>query len=140
MAAQPYLLAFDGYWREPNKGGIPAESGIYCVFSCVHNVAEKTVTLNKLIYTGESDDVNARVANHEKLSDWQKHIKQGEVLCYGFSPVPSSYRIRCEAAMIFKHKPPENTEYTQAFPFDQTTLSLTGKTRLLYTSFTIQRQ
>lgn len=139
MAAQFYSLEFDGYWREPNKGSIPAESGIYCVFSCVHNVPDKTVALKKLIYIGESDDVNARVAYHDRLSDWRKHIKQGEALCYSFCPVPSTNRIRCEAAMIFKHKPPVNTEYTQAFPFDQTTLSLTGKTTLLYTSYSIQR-
>lgn len=139
MAAQSYTIDFDGYWREPNKGSVPSESGIYCVYSCEFNTSAKTVALKKLIYIGESDDVNGRIANHEKLPDWQRHVKQGQVLCYSFGPVPSANRVRCEAAMIFRHKPPENTEYTTAFPFDKTTITLTGKTALLDTSFTVQR-
>lgn len=70
MAAQSYAIEFDGYWREPNKGSIPAKSGIYCVYSCLYDASAKTVDLKKLIYIGESDNVNERVANHEKLADW----------------------------------------------------------------------
>ena len=81
MAEQSYELEFDGYWREPAKGSIPDKSGIYCVFSCVHDKTEKTVSLKKLIYIGESGDVKSRLANHEKLDDWKKHVKQSEVLC-----------------------------------------------------------
>ena len=139
MAEQSYNLEFDGYWREPAKGGIPDKSGIYCVYSCIYDEAEKTVALKKLIYIGESGDVKTRIANHEKLSDWKKHVKQGEVLCFSFSAAPSASRVRCEAAMIFKHEPPVNTEYSEAFPYDKTTISISGKTALLKTSFTIQR-
>ncbi len=139
MAAQTFSIEFDGYWREPAKSGIPSKSGIYCVYSCVHNVQAKTVTLKKLIYIGESENVNDRIANHEKLSDWNSYLKQGEVLCYSFGPIPSATRVRCEAAMIFKHKPPANTEYVSAFPFDQTTMKLTGNTDLLHTNFTVNR-
>jgi hypothetical protein len=139
MAAQSYAIEFVGYWREPNKGSIPTESGIYCVLSCVHNVAEKKVSPKKLIYIGESEDVNARIANHDKLQDWQEHLNEGEVLCYSFGPVPSANRVRCEAAMIFKHKPPVNIEYAEAFPFDKTILTLTGKVILLQTNSTVSR-
>lgn len=139
MAEQSYEIEFDGYWREPNKGSVPEKSGIYCVFSAVHNQAEKTVSLKKLIYIGESGDVRSRLANHEKLDAWKKHLKAGEVLCYSFGEVPSANRVRCEAAMIFGHEPPENTEYTQAFPYDKTNISLKGKTTLLKTEFTVRR-
>jgi hypothetical protein len=27
-------LAFDGYWREPKMSSLPAEAGIYCVYTC----------------------------------------------------------------------------------------------------------
>ncbi|MFZ2726508.1 MAG: hypothetical protein WAX77_09680 [Methylococcaceae bacterium] len=140
MAEQSYDIEFEGYWREPNKGSLPAKSGIYCVFSCIHNEPEKTVSLKKLIYIGESSNVNSRVANHEKLNDWKKHIAKGEVLCFSFGEVSSTNRVRCEAAMIFKHEPPVNTEYTEAFPYDKTTISLTGQTILLKTKFTVQRK
>ena len=139
MAAQTFAIEFDGYWRETNKGGIPAKSGVYCVYSCVHNVSEKTVSIKKLIYIGESENVNDRIENHEKLPNWKKHLKSGEMLCYSFGGVASTNRVRCEAAMVFKHKPPENTEYVSSFPFDQTTMNLSGKTTLLSTSFTVYR-
>ena len=139
MAAQTFTIELDGYWREANKGSIPAKSGVYCVYSCVHNANEKTVSIKKLIYIGESEDVNDRVSAHEKLPDWKKHLKSGEVLCYSFGGVTATNRARCEAAIIFKHKPPENTEYVSSFPFDQTTMNLSGKTALLSTSFTVNR-
>ena len=34
-------LKFNGYWREVNKGGVPNQSGIYCVYSCIYNASEK---------------------------------------------------------------------------------------------------
>lgn len=139
MAAQTFTIEFDGYWREPNKGSIPANSGVYCVYSCVYNTSKKTVSIKKLIYIGESEDVNDRISDHEKLPVWKKHLKSGEVLCYSFGEVTAINRIRCEAAMIFKHKPPENTEYVSSFPFDKTTIKLSGKTSLLSTSFIVNR-
>ncbi|MCO7247533.1 GIY-YIG nuclease family protein [Halomonas sp. Mc5H-6] len=139
MAAQTYSMDFDGYWRDENKGSLPAKSGVYCVYSCVHNRSEKTVSINKLIYIGEAANVNARVAGHERYNDWKRHLKSGEELCFNFGGVGASDRDRCEAALIFKHKPPENSEYVSSFPFDQTTMKLTGKTRLLTENFTVYR-
>ena len=139
MAEQSYEIEFDGYWREPNKGSVPSKSGIYCVYSAEYDETKKVVSLKKLIYIGESGDVNTRLANHEKLDEWKKHLKINEVLCYSFGAVPSTNRVRCEAALIFKHEPPVNTEYSEAFPHDKTSISLTGKTALLKTSFVVQR-
>ena len=138
MAAQTFTIELDGYWREPNKG-IPAKSGVYCVYSCVHNADKKTVSMKKLIYIGESEDVNDRISDHEKLPDWKTHLKSGEVLFYSFGGVAAANRTICEAAMIFEHKPPENTEYANSFPFDQTIMNLSGRTALLSTSFTVDR-
>ena len=33
MAAKSYSLDYDGYWRVPNISGLPANSGIYCVYA-----------------------------------------------------------------------------------------------------------
>jgi len=139
MAAQTYAIEFDGYWREPNKSSVPALSGIYCVYACTHNTQANTVSVRKLIYIGESGNVRLRISNHPKQRDWERHLEAGEQLCYNFGAVAAGSRVRCEAAMIFKHKPPENTEYVNEFPFDQTTMNLSGKTALLHTSFTVYR-
>jgi excinuclease UvrABC nuclease subunit len=139
MAAQTFSMIFKGYWREPNKGSIPAESGVYCVYTCVLNVEQKSVTLQKLLYIGEAGNVRDRVANHERLEDWEAHLRDGEQLCYSFSPSSFANRERCEAALIFQHKPPENDEYKHDFPFDPTTIITTGKNKFLHPKFQVQR-
>lgn len=100
---------------------------------------EKNVSIHKLIYVGESANVNDRVANHEKYKDWLKYVRRGNELCFSFVGVGTTDRDRAEAAIIFKHKPPENEEYVDYFPFDRTTMSLSGKTTLLNTYFTVNR-
>lgn len=140
MATRSYSLEFDGYWREPKISGLPAESGIYGVYACVHNTNQSTVSLKRLLYIGEAADVQDRVQNHEKWQKWRNQLKTEEVICFSAALVAGeSDRQRAEAAMIFKHKPPCNTEYVDAFPFDTTSVTTTGKNALLYGSFTVQR-
>ena len=140
MATQAYQLDFDGYWREPNAGGLPAKSGIYGVYAGVHNQLANTVTLNRLLYIGEAADMQGRVANHERRPDWKRHLQSGEVLCFNAALIsPDGARQRAEAAMIFKHKPPCNTEYVDSFPFDTTTVAIGGKSVLMQTAFTVTR-
>ena len=139
MAEQTFNQNFDGYWRELNKSGIPSTSGIYCVYECTHNVQEKTVTIHKLIYIGESENVNKRIANHEKQKDWEKHVRQGNELCYSFSAVDNYSRVRVEAAFIYRHQPPVNTEYKDNFPFDKTIVKSNDKIALLKDYFVVNR-
>lgn len=140
MAEQTFEIVFDGYWREPNKSGVPSKSGIYCVYECTHNVTEKTVTLHQLLYIGQSEDVNKEIASHKKLEDWTKHVRDGKQLCYSFAPVDSSDRLRIEAALIFKHKPIENTNCKENFPYDKTTIISSGSgAALLNTHFTLEK-
>jgi len=139
MAEQTFKVEFDGYWREPNIGGIPNKSGVYCVYECTYNENNKTVSIHKLIYIGEAGEVKDRIQNHELWSKWKKHVREGNQLCFSFGYVESDNRDRVEAALIFKHKPPENSEYIDSFPFDKTTISLSGRTALLNTNFTVER-
>ena len=139
MAEQTFSIEFDGYWRDQNKGGVPSKSGLYCVYECTYNAQSEKVTLNKLIYIGEAGNVHDRIANHEKYNDWKKHVKAGNELFFSFGAIGSTNRDRCEAAVIFKHKPPENTEFKNSFPFDKTTMNLSGKTTLLTSTFTVNR-
>ncbi|OQS45854.1 hypothetical protein B0T49_20840 [Chromobacterium violaceum] len=139
MAEQSFGIDFSGYWRELDKGSVPSKSGIYCVYRGVYNKDKNTVSLQQLIYIGESVDVRDRLANHEKLGEWSKYLKKGEELCYSFGAIPAAHRVRCEAALIFRHKPPVNTEYVKAFPHDKTSISLTGKSKFLDASVTISR-
>jgi excinuclease UvrABC nuclease subunit len=138
MAELTMRLTFDGYWREPSISHIPAASGVYCVYACVHN-SDNTVTLRKLIYIGESEDVNDRIKNHEKWKDWRRHVGAGQQLCFTFAPIDMANRNRAEAATINRHKPPENVEYKNEFPFDKTTMNIDGQRALLDAGFAVYR-
>jgi len=139
MAEQSYNLNFKGYWRESHIDSIPFDSGIYCVYTCSFNEKTKTVIINKLIYVGEADDVNQRIKNHEKWPGWRKALGFGEELCFSFAHFESTYRERVEAALIFKHKPTLNDDYKDSFPFDKSTILISGATELLFQIFTVER-
>ena len=140
MSTKTYSLDFDGYWREPNIGGLLAKSGIYCVYGCMYDAQQRTVSLKKLIYIGEAVNIRDRVDGHEKWDKWKRELGPGQQLCFNAALIqPDSDRERAEAAMIFKHKPPCNTEYVDSFPFDQTTVRTSGKNALLHSAFTVYR-
>ncbi len=136
-------LAFDGYWREPKMSSLPAEAGIYCVYTCTYNADAKpkpTVSIAKLVYIGESGGIRGRVTNHPLLPTWKKQLAAGQVLCFSAAKVAvEADRQQAEAALIFKHKPPVNDEYTTAFTgFETTTINATGETAKLTTTFTVK--
>jgi len=137
--AKTISLNFDGYWREVKKGGVPARSGIYLVYVCRYNEPQSTVTLDKLIYIGEAGDVRDRIANHERWPEWRRHVPKGSQVCFSFAGVTSPDRERAEAALIYCHKPPCNDEYTDSFPFEDTTVESTGRSALLSSAITVRR-
>jgi excinuclease UvrABC nuclease subunit len=140
MASKSCSSKFEGYWLEKDIDGMPKASGVYCVYACTYYPPPKdTVSNRKLIYIGEAENVNERIAKHEKWKDWRKHLQKGEVLSFSFTPIESAERERVEAALIFNHKPPENSEYTDTFPFDETTISTSGRNKFLDDKFTVQR-
>ena len=138
MTAQSYELQFKGYRREPDKESIPAKSGIYCVYTSKYNIQTDKVSLKKLVCIGESRNIKERIADHEKWPDWRQHLRPGEEFAFNFAYI-SSDRERAEAAMINRHKPPENTEFVNEFPYDQTTITTSGRNARLTERFTVDR-
>lgn len=130
-------INFRGYWPEAKKASVPELSGIYCVYACTYSAETNRVSLRELIYVGESSDVRERLANHERLKDWKRRLRAGETLCYSVAEVSSDDRERAEAAVIYRHKPPCNTEYVNRFPFESTTIQTSGRNRFLEAVFTV---
>lgn len=138
MVAKTYFLNFDGYWRAGAVSSLPASSGIYCVYACTHNAQARTVSLKRLFYIGEAANIRNRVMVHERWDDWRRRLNFGEELCFNAALIsPQAERERAEAAMIFKHKPPCNTQCVDTFPFDTTTVWTSGKNALLHPQFTV---
>ena len=139
MAAETYNITIWGYYLDVDKDIVPNHSGVYFVYECTYNKEKDAVSIHKLIYIGESDEVRDRIADHEKYEKWKKHVRPGNTLCYSTGQVAASDRERIEAAYIFKHQPPVNTEHKASFDFDETTVNSSEKTALLTTLFTLQR-
>lgn len=137
MNADTYNIELKGYWRDKNKGGIPNHSGIYFVYECTYNQDRGTVIIHKLIYIGESETVRDRIANHDKLKDWLKHVRKRNTLCYSTGKVESGDRKRIEAALINNLSPPENERKSENFPYKGITIVLTGRNALLPEMFTV---
>ena len=141
MAEKNYKLEFAGYFREPNWGNLPAVSGIYCIYACTYNPDKGKWSIKRLLYIGESGNVRERIPEkpQDRRNKWAMELKRGEVLCASCAKVSSADRERVEAAMIYRHKPPCNVEYVDHFPWDKTTVSTSGKNRMLAQRFTVYR-
>ena len=138
MGAKTVSLKFDGYWTEPEISGIPKRSGVFIVYACTKD-GQKTSFLKKVIYIGQSENVNQGIAKHKKWPLWRKYSGANQI-CFSFAPAPNPDRQRSEGALIYKHKPPVNEGYIAFFPFDETTMELSGKIALLSRSFTVSRR
>ncbi len=139
MAAQIFNVSINGYWSDVNKSRLPKVSGVYFVYEAKNNEQAQTFSLLRLLYIGESDDINNRVLNHERYEEWKKILNVNNTLCFFAGSVYNNDRFRVEAAYIFHHKPPLNVEYKNNFPFDQTRVISTGKTAKLTTDFKVYR-
>jgi excinuclease UvrABC nuclease subunit len=126
MAVQLFNQRFEGMWRESNKCEIPNKSGIYCVYECKYNSDKRMISILKLLYIGESNNVNERISNHEKQKEWEECVHAGNQLCYCFSSTSPDDRERVEAAFIYRHQPPVNNSCKDCFPFDKTRVRLAG--------------
>lgn len=133
------VLEFKGYWTESSAEFLPDQPGVYCVYRGAYDLDGRRVVLKELLYIGEAGNVRETVRTHELKSAWLEHVKNGETLCYSYSPILFD-RNRAEAALIHQHKPPENTDFLYDFPYDDTAVFITGKTLLLSDCFVVLEQ
>lgn len=131
------FLEFKGYWPENMIESMPKQGGIYCVYEVKNNYGTNT-SIVKLIYIGEATNIYDRIKNHEKWPEWRKSCSHaGSIICFTAAPIMSPDRERAEAALIYYHKPPVNDEYKYSFPFDTTTVYVTGAIGTLENMFTV---
>jgi len=131
-------LSYIGYYI--NHTSTIEASGVYSVYVGTNN-PDGTVRLRRLIYIGESQNIKARLIEHrsrDEWNDWKSYLHSGEQLVFAYAQVPSHIRAEVEAALIFRSKPPCNTEYKYNFPFDANVkLSIKGGCRFLSPSITV---
>lgn len=132
-----YSLHFEGYWREVNKKYVPRYSGIYLVYTCRYVQENNTVSLSKLIYIGQGENLNMRIAGHNE-EEFKKAILEGETLCYACASVDKGDLDIVENGMIFAEQPPCNTDLKDSFNYDDSQFEIDGNCELLkYTNYKI---
>lgn len=125
----------EGYYRDPQS--LPTYKGVYFVYRATYDSSANTVSLKELLYIGEAENIHHRVTTHNRFEDWKRKLRAGEILCWS-QCAEAIDRKTLEAALIFKHKPPLNVEYVNSYPCESASVSLSGTTALLHTSFYVQ--
>ena len=82
MADKTISLDFDVCWMESNMEEIPKESGIYVVYECTYEALNNEVSLSKLIYIGQAENIKERIINHERWPLWRKKCGFGRKICF----------------------------------------------------------
>ncbi|MEI9893700.1 MAG: hypothetical protein WDN28_07315 [Chthoniobacter sp.] len=132
MPAQAFEVTFNGYWREAKMSGLPAQSGVFCVYVCNFNPADKAVILLRLLYIGETGNANLTIVQNPLWPGWKAALgNPRQQLCFSFAPVESRYRGQVAAALIHAHQPPLNDDFKTNFPFEPTAVSVSGRVDLL---------
>ncbi len=133
-----FSLDFNGYWREVNKGGVPAKSGIYLVYRCVYNSKKDTVGLKEIIYIGKSENAHNRIVNHDKIHEFNAQLENGEELCYAFAEVPVTNLDIVENALVFAQKPILNDNLKDSYNYEAVSIKVDGRCACMkYTDFKI---
>lgn len=146
-------ITFDGFWNEKSIDKIPHESGVYVVTDGVLDDEGTGTSLQRLIYIGESEDVNAAIAGGDLWDKWREECGVSNItdeddipalsgedneLFFSFAPLPSPDRERAAAAMVFEQYPPINDEeQKEKFVYEDTKMNLYGKTGLLNTDYEV---
>ena len=126
-----YQIYFRGYRRDENVSGLPSYSGIYIVYTCIYNEDQRTVTLKKLIYIGQAQDIKERVCTHDMKEKFLAELQNGEELCYAYAEIDKSDLNIVENALIFSQKPKLNSQYTRSFNYPPSRFIVEGKCALL---------
>lgn len=130
-------INIEGYWREKHRTGITSLPGIFFVYESKHNPATDTISLFRVIYVGEADNVRERINAHPLYSSWKNFVHDGNELSFATAYVDGKKRTQAKAGFIFHLKPLANTNYKDVFPFEKTVITVSGKTNLISTSFEI---
>lgn len=128
---QTYKIHIEGYWRDKNKQGVPGYSGIYFVYTSRYNDTNDTLSLIKLLYVGENENVRDGITQNISFAYWRSFLANGEELCFSVAEMASAGRTAVRAAIVHELKPPANTEFKDSPWQTGFEVLLTGRTRLL---------
>lgn len=122
-----YSLYMQGYWLDANRHVMPSITGIYCVYACTYDSAGNTVFIRDLLYIGQAEDVNLRLAFHNKRAEWFAQLAPGEDVCYGCAQVDGRCLDVVEAVMVYCLKPVCNDNLKWTYSHLPATVTVSGR-------------
>lgn len=75
-------------------------------FACVYAIVQVTNYGRKIIYVGQTDNINQRFSNHQKKDCWRKHVKSNAL--YVYKEDNQNNRLLIESLIIQQYNPPCN--------------------------------
>lgn len=133
-----YNVTFKGYRLEKDAEGLPEYSGIYIAYRCIYDSDTNKVTLNELIYIGQSENLKNRIASHKNSEDLSKCCLENETICYSYASVSLNDLDIVENALVFAQKPRINTQLKNNYNFEAASFVVEGACDLLeHTNFKI---
>ncbi len=75
-------------------------------FACVYTIIQVTSYGRKIIYVGQTDDINQRLYNHHKKDCWRRYVKNNAL--YIHKEDNQSARLLIESLIIQQYNPPCN--------------------------------
>lgn len=136
-----FKLDFEGYFIDMNA--LPTYGGIYLVYKGSYDPQTDKVSLDELIYIGETDNIRKRHTDgHEHQSDFDKAIKSianGKVIYSTAKIENEDDRKRVENALIYHEQPDINTDGKDSFKHPSTRVISNGKSKFIDGDFTQDR-
>lgn len=128
-----FYLNFEGFWEKLGIVNMSEDNGIYFVYRATIT-PDNEVDLKELVYIGKSDQeggIRARLSTHEKMPDFEKQARRGEVIVFSCAPTSTLALARVENALIYTQKPILNDKGTKSFNYPDTEVILSGDYALI---------
>ena len=124
-----FYLKGCGFWTKEGIVNMPVANGIYFVYRGILT-SDNEVDIKELIYIGKADQeggVRSRLTYHEKMPDFEKQIRRGEILVFSCAPLIAFVLDRVENALIFTQQPILNDKGTKSFNYPDTEICLSDE-------------
>jgi len=126
------LLEFKGFYLEPGIKRFPEGSGIYCVYASARHISSEsgksTVSIKKLLYIGEADDMKNEIMENEERKKWQEALAGHQILCFNYASIRAEDgRSRARAALLYKYLPLLNKQENKSFNYGETEVLTSGE-------------